>query len=364
MKLTNSILTSLLVMAQVLDEVRQLIQQVVRSFYDVRAVIVVDALLIHKVLSDRDLVSMMGLAAKDLRSVCARLKEDHLIKEVSHKDDASKDHRAYTQTFYYIHYTEAVDAIKWKMYSVENKLKSEMDAQHNPHGYVCDTCNTKYRTIDVLPLLDPVAGVIICDVCGSHLQEDEGPPAENGSSVRDRMSELNPQLQSLINGLRKLDELQIPENTFQSEQQHAVPLPSAQPEASAEQSLPIAGENKRSQPVGPTFMVHITSDAERQRDEELKAREKRRLAEENALPQWHVESTVDRRIFENKPVKAEEPVAKSESAEVKNDATEDEDIMNAYYKKLQEQQKNQCGDGDVGDHGEDEDEDEFEDIEV
>jgi transcription initiation factor TFIIE subunit alpha len=38
-------------------------------------------LLIHSVLSDDDIFQLLGIQRKDLRALCAKLKEDHLVVE-------------------------------------------------------------------------------------------------------------------------------------------------------------------------------------------------------------------------------------------------------------------------------------------
>lgn len=344
-----------------MDTVQLLIQQVVRGFYDVKAVIIMDALLHHRVLSDKELISMLGLPAKEIRSICARLKEDHLLKDVSHKDDASRDQRTFSQTYYYIHFTEAIDAVKWKMYSIESKLKEQMDAQHNPHDYICDVCKNRVSTIDAVSLFDPEMGAFLCNVCANPLREDDRPDPQDGNSAQDQKGELMQQLHPLITALRKIDDMVIPENTFQSEMQVAIPVPTAEHLAEAKPSIHTSGPSQRlPEPAQATFEVHITSDAERAAQERESALEKKRLLEENALPQWHVQSTVGQRVYDQTAAQKDSgTTVKTElTGDEPQEKKEEEDAMEAYYRKLAEQQAENGQD----EEDEEEDEDEFEDV--
>ena len=81
-----------------MDLANTLIRSVVRAFYETRHILVVDALFLHSVyesqkaiecylaadhlyhsLHAEDLAFLMGMQQKDLRKLCARLREDRLI---------------------------------------------------------------------------------------------------------------------------------------------------------------------------------------------------------------------------------------------------------------------------------------------
>lgn len=82
-----------------MDLANTLIRTVVRAFYETRHVLIVDALFIHSVyasldrysvktwllihlsyrLHAEDLAFLLGMQQKDLRKLCAKLREDRLI---------------------------------------------------------------------------------------------------------------------------------------------------------------------------------------------------------------------------------------------------------------------------------------------
>lgn len=364
-----------------MEAVHNLLRTVVRGFYDIRAVIILDTLLTHHVLSDRELVSATGIPAKDVRATCARMREDHILMEIQHKDGGTPGIRAYTQTVYYIHFTEAVDAIKWKMHVVENKLREELDHKHNSQDYKCDVCGSKYDTMDALTLFDPETQQFLCATCNNPLREDNAARQQetDGTENDNQMEELMVQLKPLIIQLKKIDELTIPENTFESELQQQVPLigvessPSSyllpgqlagrgQGGSESEKDLTIAGSanSRLPQQVQSTFQVHITSEAEEKSLQESALAEKERLSKENALPDWHAHSTIGSNI----PAIKKENNAEGDSKDaVKVSAAKDtaaENAMEEYFKKLQQSQGQDQNQND--DFEEEEEEDEFEDV--
>jgi transcription initiation factor TFIIE subunit alpha len=62
-----------------MDLASTLIRTVVRAFYETRQILIVDALFIHSVLHAEDLAFLLGMQQKDLRKLCAKLREDRLI---------------------------------------------------------------------------------------------------------------------------------------------------------------------------------------------------------------------------------------------------------------------------------------------
>lgn len=353
-----------------MDAVHSLLRTVARGFYDVRAVIILDTLLVHHVLSDRELVTATGISARDVRALCARMREDHILTEVQHKDGGMGGMRAFTQTVYYIHFTEAVDAVKWKMHAVEQMLRDELDHKHNAQDYTCDVCGAKYETMDALTLFDAASQQFLCATCNSPLREAASPaeaaPGDN------QMEDLMRQLQPLIAQLKRIDEVTIPENTFESELEQHIPLIGAdsatstaflfpqsqahQGERAQEKDLTIAGSasSRLPQQVQSTVQVHITSAAEERSLQESALAEKQRLSRENALPEWHAHSTIGAAAGEPRAESAGAAPAAEEPPQAQTDA-QAASKMEEYFRRLQQTQQ-------AEDDGEDEDEDEFEDV--
>lgn len=278
-----------------------------------------------------------------------------------------------------MHFTETIDAIKWKVHSIETKLKEQMGADAQGSGYVCTVCGTKYSSLDVASLYNPMSNGFVCDVCGGEVAVDTAAAANQVN--QEKLGALMSQIKPIIDALRKIDDIHVPENTFQSSLAEAVPPPAP----------PTAGQTPTQTPTPPkmdrpgaktngsttALHVNITSDKERAEMEQQARDEKARLAEQNALPAWHVQSTVGK-VFNagtDSTVLAAEETSAATTEEEKPTITEtaeteskpDEDAVAAYYRQL-EMQRAREEDDEEEDEEEDEDDDddddeaEFEDV--
>ena len=94
------------------DSVRSLIRFVSRGFYTTPFVLILDAVLRHSVLSEDDLIHLLGIKRKELRSLCNKLVEDRLLTSHVQREDNGQQ-KYVTRTYFFIHTTEAIDSIKW-----------------------------------------------------------------------------------------------------------------------------------------------------------------------------------------------------------------------------------------------------------
>lgn len=380
-----------------------------------------DALLIHEVLTDDEMTSMLGIARKELRAVCAKLKEDHLITDHVQKEDSSGGvydkgnggstyekgsgfgsgggmydkgsgagggGRQISKTYYYIHYTEAVDAIKWKMHQILHKLKQQLGADTRTQGYICDTCGAHYSAIDAVALFSPDQGGFICEVCQSILRESD--VTSEPQVDQQKVGRLMQQTQQIVDTLKQLDEQTIPENTFQSSLAHAIPAPTGG--AASIQSLSalvgahgeatskirFAGESSKANGHGvpaQSVEVQITSEKENAELERKRREENARLAEQNALPSWHVESTVGKSLNDSSDIIASgiPTMASAASKEEKkpvvantvlsNEDKANEEALAAYYAQRARREEAEDEDEEEGEEDEEEEEEEEDDFE-
>lgn len=257
-------------------------------------------------------------------------------------------------------------------------------------GYICDQCGSRYSTIDAVTNFSPERNGFVCELCGNLLHEDD--TSAQSKANQERLGILMSQIQPIIDALKQIDEVMIPENTFQSALAIALPVPSSQnvngipriyTEVNGKSSIKIAAgsstPNTTTSINGGGVQVNITSDKETVELEKQQREEKARLAEENALPAWHLESTVGKSLFESasevgsgikleqdeikqeekqpEPMKVEEP-------EEDNSSTADEDALAVYYAQLAQQQKEDDEEEEEEEEDEEEEDEgvEFEDV--
>ncbi|CAH2352170.1 transcription initiation factor IIE subunit alpha [[Candida] railenensis] len=275
------------------DTVRSLIRFVARGFYTQPYILILDALLLHSVLSEEDLISLLGIHRKELRSYCFKLVEDRLL--VSHmQQEENAQQRLTRRTYYYIHVTEAIDSIKWKVHSIVSIIKDEMSKYGNPQGYVCPRCGKKVSQLDAISLLSDDKTNFVCDNCGGILIEDDS--SQQASIRQAKLEKLMAQVDPIITYLKKIDDSYIEDNTFESSLERAIP---AQTTTQASYSSnPTRRSNVRyAQPSNSsksqaTLHVSITANDENYEREQQAKEDRRQKLEQNALPSWHSESTV------------------------------------------------------------------------
>lgn len=283
------------------DTVRLLIRFVARGFYGKPYVLILDAVLLHSVLSEDDLSHLLGIQRKELRSLCSKLVEDRLLTIHIQKEEGPQL-RPITRTYYFIHYTEAIDSIKWKIHSVVQSIKDELHSENNPQGYICPVCKTKYSQLDAIALLNYEKNEFLCSLCNEVLIEDDTGKIAQENQLK--YSKLMNQLEPVINYLKKIDEHPIPENNYETSLARVIPA-----QASSNASYAVSNfksrkmfnrdsylNNASSMNAGSrsqaTLHVNITTANDDNLQREKQAIEQEEKRKQNALPTWHEESTI------------------------------------------------------------------------
>ncbi|ONH67935.1 Transcription initiation factor IIE subunit alpha [Cyberlindnera fabianii] len=286
--------------------VRNLIRYVSRSFYEIQYVLILDALLLHSVLSEEDMCFLLGIQRKELRSFCNRLAEDRLVATHQQREGGIVGQRPQSKTYYFIHHTEAIDAIKWKVQAVVNKMQKELGGEANAQGYICPVCKTKYSQLDAIALLNYEMNEFICSLCNTTLIEDDS--GKIAKENQEKYSRLMKQIEPIIDCLRKIDEHTVPENNFETSLGKLIP---AQAKTTAQYIVSNYQKNTKmfdrnsylnnrsSLQAGArshaTLHVDIsTGDEDLQREKQAIEQEEKR--KQNALPSWHEESTIGKSL--------------------------------------------------------------------
>ncbi|CDK29888.1 unnamed protein product [Kuraishia capsulata CBS 1993] len=369
-----------------------LIRFVSRAFYGKQYVLILDALLVHSVLSEDDLIFLLNIQRKNLRALCNKLVEDRFAVSHVQKEEGPQQ-RLITRTYFYIHHIEAIDAIKWKMHTIVKMLTDEMSHDSDPQGYICPTCRTKYSQLDAISMLSEDKMNFLCDLCGDILIEDD--TGIQAKKRQEKLSKLMSQLDPVITYLKKIDDMYIEDNTFESSLTKAIPAQStplasysvstATSKRQLSQSLQNAA--RRSQ---ATLHVRITANDENALKEQDDLEKKKAKLLQNAMPSWHSESTVGKESLgkleedaaetfepeyaadedEKDDIKEEDTSATTEATAITStgglEDTGAEDVLAAYYAQLAERQKKEDEDDEKEGFEDDEEfaDDDFEDVDV
>ncbi|MCJ1245997.1 hypothetical protein MMC30_003201 [Trapelia coarctata] len=358
-----------------MDLARTLIRSVVRAFYETKHVLVIDALMVHSALPNEDLALLLGMQQKDLRKLCGKLKEDRLLAVHSRQETREGQTRAISKDYYYIDFHATIDAIKYRIFHLTEKVKDLYKPSQEKKDYHCPRCRAQWTQLEVLDKVSP-RGEFLCHRCDAILERDDVSAADMAG--HERQSKLYAQLEPFLKLMPQIDAQTILQNDFATAYSLAVPI--------------IRNENinpvRKTEPVDPTrpssaavkgmiqapaapLEVSLTTASERAAADRNAAQRKADLAAQNALPVWHTNSTVtgETTALGNKererlnagfgaplePTK-DEPDQKKES-NVLNDELE------MYYAQIAQERAKEAQEDREADSSEDPD-DEFEDVEI
>ncbi|KAK9484090.1 TFIIE alpha subunit-domain-containing protein [Lipomyces starkeyi] len=360
-----------------MEHVKVLIQFVSRSFYETRHIIILDALLRHNVVSDDDLPQMVGIQKKELHKLCAKLRDDRLLKIHTRSEPKEGQQRPVQRTYYYIQYREAVDAIKWRIHKLGETFNDKMRNDVDRQGYVCPLCKRRYSAIDVLPLQAPDLSGFVCEDCGSILQDDDD--SDELRISQERLARLMSQIRRIIDTLKKIDDTFIPDNDFDTSLKVAIPTSIEIGDTHDKLSYASKGINSSA--------LSIQVDLSGDKINDVATQDKLEKAQQNALPVWYQKSTIGieksvidqqdestvQNARENEPILKREGAVKGEPASTIVETTRadaglneaaPEDVIAAYYKSLQNGEDEEDDDDDEEEDEEDEDDDEFGEMET
>lgn len=365
------------------DTTRSLIRFVARGFYSRPCILILDAVLLHSVLSEDDLIYLLGIHRKELRSLCNKLVDDRMLASHIQKEE-NPQQRLTNRTYYYIHITEAIDSVKWKVHSIVTSIKDEMSLYVNPHGYICPRCGKKVSQLDAISLLSDDRSSFLCDNCGGVLEEDDS--SQQASIKQEKLEKLMLQVDPIIGYLKKVDNSDIEDNNFEIALTKAIPAQSGST-ASYTISNRTTGKSRTqisqslqnaASKANATLHVSITASDENYEREQQEKENRRQKLEQNALPSWHSSSTVGHNegfdVKEEDSTDGAAPVFKEEDADIKMEGDdivpsvapsvqmseterkekEAQDVLAAYYADLAEREAQE---------DDDEDEDDFDDFE-
>ncbi|KAL5003431.1 TFIIE alpha subunit-domain-containing protein [Aspergillus recurvatus] len=358
-----------------MDLANTLIRTVARSFYETRHILIIDALFIHSVLHAEDLAFLLGMQQKDLRKLCAKLREDRLIAVNTRAEIRDGSTRPVNREYYYIPLHPVVDAIKYKVSKLTSTIKLQYTPSQERKEYICLRCGAEWTELDVLSLYSDEG--FECQNCGAILERTEDVKGSEGidRTGHEKNSKLMAQLDGMLKLLKQIDSVEIPPNDFDTAWDHkidvvrnqhtnptraAVVVPSKKQEA-------VRGNLKTD---ASALEISLTSSEEKSAAEQKEeAARKAALEKQNALPVWHTHSTVSTTAGNVSAIKTEpdvkiKPELLKEEEDQKPNLVDLDDKVAAYYAEMEREKALQAQE-DASSAEEDSDEfDEFEDVGV
>ncbi|KAJ5668959.1 hypothetical protein N7462_010029 [Penicillium macrosclerotiorum] len=355
-----------------MDLANTLIRSVVRAFYETRHILVVDALFLHSVLHAEDLAFLMGMQQKDLRKLCARLREDRLIGVSTRAEIRDGSTRPVNREYYYIPLHPVIDAIKYKVSKLTSTIKAQYTPSEERKEYICPRCNTEWTELDVLSLVSEEG--FECQNCGAILERTEDVKGEEGieRTGHEKNSKLMAQLDKMLKLLKQIDSVEIPPNDFDTAWDHKVEVPRNHQTHPIRAAIPVP---PKAQDVirgtvktdAAALEISLTSSEEKSAAEQAEeVARKAAVEKQNALPVWHTHSTVNAAAVGTSQVKNEAGLPiKSELGDEDQKPSLDalDDKVAAYYAEMEREKALQAQeDASSAEDDSDDEDDEFEDV--
>ncbi|EEH17159.2 hypothetical protein PABG_07246 [Paracoccidioides brasiliensis Pb03] len=359
-----------------MDLASSLIRTVVRAFYETRHILVIDALFMHSVLHAEDLAHLLGIQQKDLRKLCARLREDRLLAVHSRPEIRDGQTRPVNRDYYYIPLYPVVDAIKYRVSRLTSTIKAQYTPTTERKEYVCTTCGAEWTQLEVLSRIGPEG--FECHRCGATLERADEVEGGTGAdrTGHEKNSKLMAQLDAMLKLLKQIDSVDVPENDFETAWEHKVDVVRNQYTNPTRPGVAYTSNRQAavrgvSKTDAASLEVSLTSSAEKSATEQAEeAARKAALEKQNALPVWHTHSTVKTEPG-NLPVKTETNGTSVDVSAVKYELKEErkpdvdalDDKVAAYYAEMaREKEREAKEDVSSAEESSDEEEDEFEDV--
>uniref|UniRef100_A0A1D1YIU1 Transcription initiation factor IIE subunit alpha n=1 Tax=Anthurium amnicola TaxID=1678845 RepID=A0A1D1YIU1_9ARAE len=264
-----------------------LLMRVARAFFQTHTshIVVLDQLTKQEAISDENLAKGVGLNVKEIHKLCGTLKEARLIKTFTKAEPKKAEQRAIPRTYYYIDWQQVVNVIKWKIFKIREMVSDRMRSEQENKGYLCPGCKKVFAPLDVHNLFDPIRQTFVCDLCHSELDHNDN--AENVKGSEKLHGRFMEQSKPIIDLLKTIDKLRIPVSSIEKLQAGSG-AKNGQPGSTQEHDVQYSQDTN--QHMGGDIVVVFQDDNETSKIERQAELEKKR--QQNALPAWHVRSTV------------------------------------------------------------------------
>jgi len=377
-----------------MEKAQVLVRTVTRAFYETQHAIIVEALIRHSALTAPDLKSFFAGGAKqknDIPMWCEDLSRGGLVSKYVRAEPKSKGQNrgqkpgSGNTTYYYIDYRRAVDGTKYRLHTLEAKITKHSKPSAEKKPYKCTKCKTEFTQLDLMDSLDPLGrgSGFKCKVCGEVIPPRPRGEGQGGDTM---IGLFNTQFSSIINLLREIDTVVVPDITGEGAVAAATPIPKKEDKVLGPQYIKTDLEIAEEQKIRPTAVKGITPSVEKieisitteqENNEATRAAEQQhraQIAAQNQMPEWYARSTITGESVKkgsagtdvHAPVNAVNGVQNAKDDEKK--AGKDEQVLLdevfARMKQEQEMKRLQEEEEEEDDDDDEEEEDEFEEVNV
>lgn len=208
--------------------------------------------------------------------------------------------KAITREYYYVDYRRAIDATKYRLHMLDEKIKDNAKPTQEKAEFYCPQCKDQFTTMEVLDNVDPYgrASGFLCKTC-DHPLESVHTNGMTEPENDDTPAKFNRQFGPLLKLMQRIDQVVIPAVEGEDAVNGAIALPRDNEINPVAKHEPVPQQNIRptavrgivAQPAKLDVSIHTNEEY----TEAARAAEKEKLekiSQQNQLPVWHTNSTV------------------------------------------------------------------------
>lgn len=183
----------------------KLIRLIMRGFYNVEQKLVIDMLVRRRETKEDDLVDVLKLERKHLRSVLQQMKQDKFInvRPIMETEDGKSTRRNY----YSINFRMFVNVVKYKIDHMRRKLETEERDLTSRASFICQTCSKTFTDLELGQIYDPKRSQFRCSYCDGIVDED--PNVRPKADSRLVMANFNQQMEPVYALLQETEKIKL-----------------------------------------------------------------------------------------------------------------------------------------------------------
>lgn len=182
----------------------KLIRLIMRGFYNIEQKLIVDMLVRRRETKEDDLVEVLKLERRHLRSLLQQMRQDHFIN-VRLIMETDEDGKSTRRNYYSINYRMFVNVVKYKIDHVRRKLETEERDLTSRASFICQSCSKTFTDLEVGQIYDLDRKQFRCSYCDGIVDED--PNIRPKADSRLVMARFNEQMKPIYELLKETESI-------------------------------------------------------------------------------------------------------------------------------------------------------------
>lgn len=196
------------------NPLKRLVKMVMRGFYSIEHVLIMDILIRKPCMKDDDIESLLRFDKKQIRSITNQLKNEKMLKSKL-RMETGPDGKMAKQNYHYINYQSFVNVVKYKLDHMRRKIETEERDISHRSSFICTECKKTYTDLEADQLYDMTSGEFKCTYCYSLVEED--PSVLPKADSRLIMAKFNETMEPLYILLKEVEDIILPSDILEPE---------------------------------------------------------------------------------------------------------------------------------------------------